>query len=192
MGWWCGNWYGGFFPRIPGRINDDGHAQSRPIRLVEVQAEPQRHMLAGPHSHTMDVGVGHLGEHPTNVDPHHWFLETLLRHKCANGLQLDNKSWRLLLCSMGRGCTSPMQCSRRKRVLGRILLWRPGTVNLSHSVDRLGRTDRLHMGRFCVHVHRNPAGHATPCQAQETMETSPCWSRIKSLAIQPHHCSSAS
>lgn len=90
--WRCGNWYGGFFPRIPGRINDDSHAQSRSVRLVEVQAEPQRHMSAGPHSHNLDVGVGHLGEHPANVDSHHWFLETLLWHKRANGLQLVAKS----------------------------------------------------------------------------------------------------
>lgn len=98
---------------------------------------------------------------------------------------------------MGRGCTSPMQCSRRKRVLGRLLLWRHGTVNLSHSGVRLGRADHLHMGRFCVHVHWNHASHATPCEAQETVETSPRWSRLESLSkknltIQPHHCSSAS
>lgn len=37
--WWW-NWDGGFFPRIPGRINDDSDAQSHTIRVVEVQAEP--------------------------------------------------------------------------------------------------------------------------------------------------------
>lgn len=143
-------------------------------------------MFAGPRSHIVDIGGNRYGQYPTHVDSHHWFLETLLRHKCANGLYRCDKPWRLLFFSMGRRSTSPMQCSRRKCVLGRLLLWRQEIVNLPHSGCRLGCADLLHLGWFCVHVHRSPDGHTTPRQAQKTMEGSPCWA-IDSKESKPHN-----
>lgn len=77
-----------------------------------------------------------------------------------------------------------MQCSRRKRVLGRLLLRRQETVNFSLSGVRLGRADHRHLGRFCVHVHRSHDGHTTPCEAPETVESRPCWSIAATLTIQ--------
>merc|ERR1712025_953467 len=127
------------------------------------------HMFASPWSHIVDVGSNYLGQHPTNDDSRHWFLETVLCNKCS-----IERHWRtptrlepcrLLLRSMGRRCASSMQGSRRKRVLGCLLLWRWGTVNFPNSVDRVVHTDCFHMGRFCVHVHRSFAGHTTPCEA---------------------------
>jgi len=73
------NWDGGFLSWIPGRINDDSHAQPHSIRVVEVQAKPQRHMFASSHAHVVDFGGNYFGQHPTNVDSHHWFLEALLQ-----------------------------------------------------------------------------------------------------------------
>lgn len=129
-------------------------------------------MLAGPCPHIVDIGSNHSGQHPANVDSHHWFLETLLRHQRANGLDRCRKSFRLFLCTMGWRKTSPLQCSWRKRVLGRLLLWRPKTVNIPHKGNRLGSADHFHMGRVCVHVCWCPDGHTTPCQAQKAVETS--------------------
>lgn len=143
-------------------------------------------MLAGPRSHLVDIVGGHFGQYPTNVDSHHRFLEALLQLQfCVQlnaGLEYGD---RLLLPAMGRGCTSTMQ-TWRKRLLGHLFLLRQEVVNLPNSCLRLGRTDHLHLGRFCVHVHRSLDGHTTPCQAQETVESRPRWS-IKS---EPHNSAS--
>jgi len=143
-----------------------------------MQAEPSGYMLAGPPTNTLDVGLDHSGQHPANVDSHHWFLETLLRHKRADGIQRDDKPRWLVLCTMARCAkyASAMQLSRRQRVLGPLLLQWAKTVNLPFCGLGLGHTNCLHLGRFRMHVHWHLAGHPTPCEAQEAVaDRSSAW-----------------
>lgn len=150
-------------------------------------------MFAGTCPHTLDFVGNHYGQHPANVDSRHWFLEAVLcqmyRFESARNLH----KYRLHLRSMDKrhwpAGVSRVQIPRRKRVLGRILLYGTQTVNLSYSGHRLGHTDHLHLGRFCVHVHRSHDGHTTSCQAQEAVENHPwCLASFNS----PHHFSGSS
>merc|ERR1711865_591190 len=83
---------------------------------------------------------------------------------------------------MGAGWSySGMPISRRKRVLGRELLYRQKIINLSDSGFRLGRADTLHLGRVCLHVYRSFDGYTATRQAQETVEERSCWTTVASL-----------
>jgi len=143
--------------------------------VVEVQAEPKRYLLAGACSHIVDTACHNSREHPANVDSRHWFLEALLRHQCADGLDRCRESWWIFLRSVANSTTHPssMLCSWRKRVLGCQLLWWPEAVNLPNKGHRLGYSDRLHLGRICVHVHWRLDGYPAPRQAQEAVASRP-------------------
>jgi hypothetical protein len=64
-----------------------------------------------------------------------------------------------------------VQRSRWQCVLGQLLLHWTETVNLPFGGFWLGRTNCLHLGRFCVHVHWHLAGHSAPREAQEAVES---------------------
>jgi len=74
-----GHWYGRFLPRLSGCSYDDGYVQSHPVRLVAMQADSARFILAGSPSYHVDARRLYLGEHPAHVDPHNWVLQALLR-----------------------------------------------------------------------------------------------------------------
>lgn len=190
--WRCRNWNGGFLPWLPGRIDDDRDVKSHTICVVEVQGKPQGHMFTGSHAHIVHLGCSHYGQHPANVDSHHWFLETLLWYQRSNGFQQRDEPKRFLLLAMGESRTTPLQFPRRKRILGCELLRRKTIVHIPNRCVGLAHTDFLHLGRFCLHVHRNHAGHTTPCQAQETVEADPLRSTSITSSVSPHHCSRSS
>lgn len=127
---WCRYWSSGFFPRLPGCLDDDGDVEPHAVRLLEVQTEPKGFVPPSPHTNSVDTACNCFRQHPTHVDFDPRIMEVVLctQRRSRPFHKLDHN--RLQLPSVGRRHAPRVQQApglvrqRRKCILGcDLLLW---------------------------------------------------------------------